>query len=107
MSLAIRVKRNGTEKILKQETHYERPARHSMARHGPNGPNGKQLRVTHYERPTRQITARRDTATERKIKNVSLGINSVPFVSNGQIHCDHLLGMLYFPCFLGLNSVIL
>ena len=33
---------------LKQETHYERPARH-----GPNGFNGKQLRVTHYERPAR------------------------------------------------------
>ena len=37
---------------VKQETHYERPARR-----GPNSLNGKQLRVTHYERPGRQSTA--------------------------------------------------
>ena len=33
-------------------------ARHVIARHGPNGLNGKQLRVIHYERPARQSTAR-------------------------------------------------
>ena len=52
---------------FKQETHYERPARHVTSRHvtsrhGPNGPNGKQLRVTHYERPARRGTSRHGTA---------------------------------------------
>ena len=37
---------------LKQETHYERPARH-----GSNGLNGKQLRVTHYV-PRRALPCR-------------------------------------------------
>ena len=39
------------ELCLKQETHYERPARH-----GPNGLNGKQLRVTKDGRVIRQTT---------------------------------------------------
>ena len=44
--------RSGTNRSVKQETHYERPARH-----GPNGLNGKRLRVTHYG-PRRALPCR-------------------------------------------------